>query len=55
MNNILSSIFVIVPYMEAMAVLERCGIPRESIATEKTELYEQLAQVNREIRAMRKN
>ena len=41
-------------YMEASAVLERCGIPRERLAAEKAELYEQLAQVNREIRMARK-
>jgi len=41
-------------YMEARAILEQCGIPLERITAEKTELYEQLAQVNREIRAARK-
>ena len=41
-------------YMEAAAVLERCGIPRERLTMEKAELYEQLAQLNREIRAVRK-
>lgn len=41
-------------YMEAVAVLEQCGIPRERIEAEKGELYEQLAQVNRDIRAARK-
>ena len=41
-------------YMDAVADLERCGIPRERITAEKAELYEQLAQVNREIRAERK-
>lgn len=41
-------------YMEAVAVLEQCGIPLERITAEKAELYEQLAQVNREIRAARK-
>ena len=41
-------------YMEAAAVLERCGIPRERLTAEKAELYEQLAQVNWEIHAARK-
>ena len=41
-------------YMEARTVLEQCGIPLERITAEKAELYEQLAQVNREIRAIRK-
>ncbi len=41
-------------YMEAMAVLERCGLPRERLAAEKADLYEQLAQVNSNIRAVRK-
>ncbi len=41
-------------YMEAVAVLERCGIPRERLTTEKAELYEQLAQINSGIRAARR-
>lgn len=41
-------------YMEAVAVLENCGIPRERLTTEKAELYEQLAQLNRQIRSERK-
>ena len=41
-------------YMEAVAVLEQCGIPRERLSNEKAEIYEQLAQVNRDIRAKRK-
>ncbi len=41
-------------YMEAVAVLERCGIPCERLAAEKADLYEQLAQVNSDIRAVRK-
>ena len=40
--------------MEAVAVLEQCGIPRERLSNEKAEIYEQLAQVNRDIRAERK-
>ena len=41
-------------YMEAVAVLEQCGIPRERLSNEKAEIYEQLAQINRQIRAERK-
>ena len=41
-------------YMDAAAVLERCDIPRGRLTAEKAELYKQLAQVNREIRAERK-
>ena len=41
-------------YMEAVSALEQCGIPAERLAAEKAELYEQLAQVNRDIRAARK-
>ena len=41
-------------YMEAAAVLEKCGIPREQLLNEKADIYEQLAQINRQIRAGRK-
>ena len=41
-------------YMEAVAVLEQCAIPRERLSNEKAEIYEQLAQINRDIRAERK-
>lgn len=41
-------------YMEAVAALEQCGIPPERLMAEKAELYEQLAQVNRNIRTARK-
>lgn len=41
-------------YLEAEAVLERCPTPRERLLEEKAGVYEQLAQVNREIRAARK-
>jgi len=41
-------------YMEAVSVLERCGIPRERLTAEKAELYEQLAQINGDIRAVRR-
>ena len=41
-------------YMDAVAVLEQCGIPRERLSAEKTEIYEQVAEINRQIRAERK-
>ena len=41
-------------YMEAVAVLEGCSIPRERLTAEKAEIYEQVAEVNRQIRAERK-
>lgn len=41
-------------YMEAVAVLEKCQIPKERLTAEKAEIYEQLAQINRKIRAERK-
>ncbi len=41
-------------YMEAVSVLERYGIPWEQLTTEKAELYEQLAQVNSDIRVVRR-
>ena len=41
-------------YMEAVAVLGKCGIPRDRLMKEKAEIYEQLAEINRQIRAERK-
>ena len=41
-------------YMEAVAVLEQCAIPREQLSNEKAEIYEQVAEVNRQIRGLRK-
>ena len=41
-------------YMEAVAVLDRCGIPRERLLRGKAELYEQVAEINRQIRQERK-
>lgn len=41
-------------YMEAEAVLEQSGVPRERLTAEKADIYEQLAQVNADIRAARK-
>ncbi len=41
-------------YMEAVATLEGCTIPRERLTAEKAEIYEQVAEVNRQIRSERK-
>ena len=41
-------------YMEAVTLLENCGIPRDRLTAEKAELYEQLAELNREIRTQRR-
>ena len=41
-------------YMEAVALLENCGVPKAALASEKRELYEQLAELNRQIRMERK-
>lgn len=41
-------------YMEAVAMLEECSIPRERLTAEKAEIYEQVAEVNRQIRESRK-
>lgn len=41
-------------YMDAVSTLEQCGIPREQLMAEKVEIYQQLADINREIRRMRK-
>lgn len=41
-------------YMEAVTLLENCGIPRDRLTDEKAELYEQLAVLNREIRTQRR-
>ena len=41
-------------YMDAVAVLEQCPIPRERLTAEKADIYRQLAEVNRQIRAERK-
>lgn len=40
-------------YMDAVAALEHCGIPKEHLAEEKAALYQQLAEINREIRLAR--
>ncbi len=41
-------------YMDAVATLERCPIPRGRLVAEKVDLYQQLAEVNRQIRAEKK-
>ena len=41
-------------YMEAVETLERSGVPKETLAEEKAELYEQLSEINRQIRTERK-
>ena len=40
-------------YMEAVALLESSGVPRKRLTEEKAEIYEQLAELNRKIRAER--
>ena len=40
-------------YDDAKEVLDTCGIPREALLAEKADLYEQLAQVNQQIRQKR--
>ena len=40
-------------YDNAKEVLDTCGIPREALLAEKADLYEQLAQVNQQIRQER--
>ena len=40
-------------YMEAVKLLEKCGISPERLTAEKAEIYEQLASLNRAIRAER--
>ena len=41
-------------YMEAVAALENCGVSKETLTLEKAELYEQLAETNKQIRVERK-
>lgn len=40
-------------YMEAVALLENSGVPRNRLTEEKAKIYEQLAELNREIRTER--
>ena len=41
-------------YAEAKATLDTCGISRKTLTEEKADIYEQLAQINKQIRAERK-
>ena len=41
-------------YMDAVNILEESGIPKEQLAKEKAETYQVLADLNREIRELRK-
>ena len=41
-------------YMNAVKLLDSCGISREELTAEKGECYEKLADLNREIRQVRK-
>ena len=41
-------------YMEAVETIKQCGMPTEVLLKEKAELYEQIADVNRRIKAERK-
>ena len=43
-----------VRYMDALDVLEQCPIPRDRLTAEKADVYRQLADINRQIRAERK-
>ena len=40
-------------YAEAKAVLDACGFSRQALTKEKADIYEQLAQLNKQIRAER--
>jgi hypothetical protein len=41
-------------YTEAVKMLDHCGIPLTQITAEKVEIYNQLAEINREIRQLRR-
>lgn len=41
-------------YMHAVKLLDSCGISREELMAEKADCYEKLADLNREIRQLRK-
>ena len=41
-------------YMNAVKLLDTCGVSREELSAEKAECYEKLADLNREIRQVRK-
>ena len=40
-------------YAESKAILDACSISRQALAEEKVDIYEQLAQLNKQIRAER--
>ena len=40
-------------YAEAKAILDTCGVSRQALTEEKADIYEQLAQLNKQIRAER--
>ena len=40
-------------YAEAKAILDACGVSRQALTEEKADIYEQLAQLNKQIRAER--
>lgn len=42
-------------YMDAEAILDKSGIPRDELTREKAETYQALADINREIRELRTN
>ena len=41
-------------YMDAVKLLDGCGVSREALSQQQAELYTKLADLNREIRQMRK-
>ena len=41
-------------YMDAVKLLDNCGVSRETLSQQQSELYTKLADLNREIRQMRK-
>ena len=41
-------------YMEAVKLLDNCGESREELSQQQTELYTKLADLNRELRQVRK-
>lgn len=41
-------------YLEAVSTLEQSKIPREQLISEKAQVYQQLAELNRQIRQERK-
>ena len=51
--NIGIALIILFNTLYAKEVLDTCGIPREALLAEKADLYEQLAQVNQQIRQKR--